>query len=210
MHNAGARSLALMSQTRALRMIFWGYQERGTDMKKAVFTVLVALATLCAGTISYAAGASSPGLYEFDGSIGPATGPDSYDGGFGLNFGGGYMLKSINPDLQVRFDLSFYYFKEDFFWGSGTYTRVPIIISARYYVPIADRVRVFGQAGLEISIDNFDHPDDTSESEVNVGIAPGAGIEFFVNPNVSIFALGIAHVITDSYFSMQFGVATHF
>src|SRR5208283_1212861 len=114
-------------------MIFWGYQERGTYMKKAVFTVLVAFATLCVGTISYAKSdgyeGASPGLYEIDGSIGPATGPDDYSGGLGINFGAGYMLRQINEDLQARFDLSFYYFKEDFDWGSGTYTRVPMIIS---------------------------------------------------------------------------------
>jgi hypothetical protein len=45
---------------------------------------------------------------------------------------------------------------------------------------------------------------------LNIGIAPGAGIEFFVNPKVSIFALGLSHFISDSYFSMHFGVATHF
>jgi len=77
-------------------------------------------------------------------------------------------------------------------------------------VPIVDRLRAFGQAGLETSIDNFDTAGNQRESEVNVGIAPGAGIEFFVNPKVSVFALGLAHLISDSYFSMQFGVATHF
>lgn len=180
-------------------------------MKKLVFAVLAALIALSLGTASYAAtGWAEPGTYEFDGSIGPASGPDSYDGGFGVNFGVGYMLKSINDNLQARFDISFYHFNNDFPWGSGTYTRVPLIISARYYVPVTERVRAFGQAGLETSIDNYDNDADQRVSQVNLGIAPGAGIEFFVDPRASIFVLGVAHLISDSYFSMQFGMAAHF
>jgi hypothetical protein len=45
---------------------------------------------------------------------------------------------------------------------------------------------------------------------VNFGITPGGGIEFQVLPDVSIFALGRIHIITDNYFSMQFGAAFHF
>jgi len=184
-------------------------------MKKTVFTLLMAFFTLSMGTMSYAKSAGSEGAYEtgtyeFDASLAPATGPGDYDGGFGINFGAGYTLSSIDSNLQARFDFSIYQFKNDFPWGTGTYTRVPFILSARYYVPIVDRLRAFGQAGLETSIDNFDTAGNQRESEVNVGIAPGAGIEFFVNPKVSVFALGLAHLISDSYFSMQFGVATHF
>jgi opacity protein-like surface antigen len=184
-------------------------------MIKTIFMLFVAFFTLSMGTVSYAKtagteGADGLGDYEFDASVGPATGPGDYDGGFGINFGAGYTLRSIDKNLQARFDISFYHFNHDYPWGTGTYTRVPFLISARYYVPIADRLRAFGQAGLEVSVDNFDNAGDQSQSEVNVGIAPGAGIEFFVNPKVSIFALALAHLISDSYFSMQFGVATHF
>jgi hypothetical protein len=184
-------------------------------MKKTVFTLLVAFFTLSVGTMSYAKsvgseGAASSAVYEFDASLAPATGPDDYNSGFGINFGAGYTLASIDKNLQARFDLSFYHFNNDFLWGSGTYTRVPMIISARYSVPIVDKLRAFGQAGLEISVDNFDNSAHQKKSEVNLGIAPGAGIEFLVNPKVGVFALGIAHLISDSYFSMQFGVATHF
>jgi opacity protein-like surface antigen len=184
-------------------------------MKKTVFTLLVAFVTLSVGTISYAKssgteGTASSGVYEFDASLAPATGPGDYNGGFGINFGIGYMLKAIDKNLQVRFDLSFYQFNNDFPWGRGTYTRVPMTVSARYYVPIVDKLRVFGQAGLETSVDNFDNSAHQRISEVNIGFAPGAGIEFFVNPKVTVFALGVAHLISDSYFSTQFGVATHF
>lgn len=184
-------------------------------MKKTVFKLLVAFVTLFMGTVSYvvsagAEGTDPSGIYELDGSLAPATGPGDYDGGFGINFGAGYTLASVDKNLQARFDLSFYHFNHDFSWGSGTYTRVPITIGVRYYLPIVDRIRAFGQAGVETSVDNFDNSAHQSKSEVNLGLAPGAGIEFFVNPNLSVFALGVAHLISDSYFSMQFGVATYF
>ncbi len=180
-------------------------------MKKTIFTLLVALFTLSMGTMHYASAQGvALGDYELDASIGPATGPGDYDSGVGINFGAGYMLRSTDKNLQARFDISFYEFKHDFPWGSGTYTRVPFTFSARYYLPIEEKLRAFGQAGLEISIDNFDTFEHESKSELNVGIAPGVGIEYFVNPRVSIFALGVAHLISDSYFSLQFGVATHF
>jgi hypothetical protein len=191
------------------------HQERGIYMKKTVFTLLVVFITLFAGTICYAMsggseGAASSGAFEFDGSFAPATGPGDYGSGFGINFGAGYMLKSIDKNLQARFDVAFYHFDNDFPWGSGTYTRVPIIVGARYYVPIVDKLRVFGQAGLETSVDDFDNAAHQKKHEVNLGIAPGGGIEFFVHPKVGVFALGVAHLIADSYFSMQFGVAAHF
>ncbi len=184
-------------------------------MKKIVITLLAAFVTLSGVTTSYAksggsGGADLSGLYEFDGSLAPATGPGDYSSGFGINFGAGYMLKSIDKNLQVRFDLAFYQFNNDFPWGNGSYTRVPMIVSARYYVPIVNKLRAFGQAGLETSVDNFDNSAHRKRSEVNLGVAPGAGIEFFVNPKVSVFTLGVAHLISDSYFSMQFGVAAHF
>jgi hypothetical protein len=184
-------------------------------MKKIVFALIAAFFTLFMGTMSHAkstvsGGASESAVYEVDASLAPATGPGDYDSGIGINFGGGYTLESIDKNLQARFDISFYEFRHDFPWGGGTYTRVPLIVGVRYYVPIVDKLRAFGQVGLETSIDSFDNSANQNRSELNIGIAPGAGIEFFVNPKVSIFTLGLAHLISDSYFSMHFGVATHF
>ncbi len=184
-------------------------------MKRIVITLVAVLFILCMGTPSYATDPSSHeaatgSVYEFDGSIGPASGPGGYDSGFGINFGGGYNLKEIDENLQARVDLSFYQFNQSFSWGSGTYTRVPFIFSARYYVPIVENLRVFGQAGLEASVDSYENWANQRKNEVNVGIAPGVGGEFFVNPRVSVFALALEHLISDSYFSMHIGVAMYF
>ena len=184
-------------------------------MKKIIVTLFVAIISLCTVTLSYAKSEDSPATetadkYNLSYSLAPATGPGVYDSGWGINFGGGYMLGSVDRNLEARIDLSFYQFKHDFSWGTGTYTRVPITIGARYYIPLVDKLRAFGQAGLETSIDTFDTSGNQRKDEVNLGFSPGAGIEFSVNPKVSLFALGIEHFISDLYFSMQFGVITHF
>ncbi len=182
-------------------------------MKKTISILIVALFTL--GVVTYAdaagpEGGPSSGVYQLDASLGLATGPGDYDSGWGFSIGGGYTLASIDKNLQARLDISFFDFRHDFPWGSGTYTRVPITIGARYYLPLDPKLRAFGQVGLETSIDNFDTASHESKSELNVGLAPGVGVEFFINPTTSIFAVGVAHLISDDYFSMNFGVATHF
>ena len=184
-------------------------------MKKTAFILLTAFFTLSMGTMSYAASAGSErtaglGVYEFDAALGPASGPGDYDGGLGVNFGAGYTLSEIDSNLQARIDISFYHFNHDFSWGTGTYTRVPFMVSARYYVPVMDKVRAFGQIGLETSIDNYDTSGHQSQNKVDVGITPGAGIELFMAPKISVFALALMHLVSDDYASIQFGVATHF
>jgi outer membrane protein with beta-barrel domain len=194
-------------------------------MKNSVVAMLAVLVILGSVTVAFAKesktgrSAESPaaGDIELGGSFNVATGPDSFDSGVGLTFGGGYTMRAVDKNLQVRVDLSFYQFKTDFFFGGGstnlTYTRVPITVSGRYYFPIIDRLRAFAQVGLETSVDSFDYyanGNKHTKNEVNLGITPGGGIEFFVNRNLSIFALGSAHIISDSYFSMQFGAAAHF
>jgi hypothetical protein len=182
-------------------------------MKKTISMLIVALFTLGIVTCVDAAGPEggpSSGAYQLDASLGLATGPGDYDSGWGFSIGAGYTLESIDKNLQARLDLSFFDFKHDFSWGSGTYLRVPITIGARYYLPLDPKLRVFGQVGLESSIDNFDTASHESKSELNIGLSPGVGAEFFINPQTSIFAVGIAHLISDDYFSMNFGLATHF
>jgi Outer membrane protein beta-barrel domain len=184
-------------------------------MKQIIVTLFAVIVSLCMGTLSYAKSEDPPaaetaGPYELSVSLAPATGPGDYDSGWGINVGAGYMLASIDKNLQARVDLSVYQFDHNFYWGSGTYTRVPITFSARYYIPLVDKLRAFGQAGLETSIDTHDTSSNQRQNQVNVGISPGAGIEFIVNPKVGLFALAIEHLITDNYFSLQLGVVTHF
>ena len=186
-------------------------------MKRLIIAVLTSCILLSLGTAAHAktGDESAPDIttlseYEIDGSLAFASGPGGYDGGVGLNFGAGYALRTIDPNLQARFDISLYTFNTNFTWGTGLYTRTPIIVSARYYMPVGGRLRAYGQAGFETSIDGFDTADHQRKNEVNFGIAPGAGVEFFFTQTTSVFGLAIVHLISDSYVSMQIGVAGYF
>jgi opacity protein-like surface antigen len=181
-------------------------------MKRFMISILVIVLLTATGTTVFA---KSPeqGPYEVDGSIGFGSGPGDFDAGFGFNFGAGYMLSSVVKNLQARIDIGYFTFSRDFFGSSLDFTRMPFTFSARYYFPLTDQLRVFAQAGLETSIDSkdtFDFLGKHSKSEVNLGLTPGGGIEFLVTPEIGVFAVADAHLISDSYFSMQFGAAYHF
>ncbi len=180
-------------------------------MKRSAIAILTALILLSTGAAAFAA-SSDTGDIEVDGSFAFGTAPGSYDSGYGINAGAGYMLNSIVKNLQARIDVGYY----DFSTSGLSYTRVPITVSARYYFPISDQLKVFAQAGVETSNDYKEYyiyypfPYTQSKSQVNIGISPGAGVEFYLNPQISVFMLGRFHPVTDSYVSMQFGAAYYF
>ncbi len=170
-----------------------------------------------AKTVRTTSASSDLSGFEIDGSFGFATGPDHFDTGYGLNFGAGYMLGTIDKNLQARVDLSYFDFSYTYGYGYNydlSYTRAPLTVSARYYFPIVNRLKAFAQAGLETSIDQFDYVDGAgrkqSKSEINLGVSPGGGVEFFINRDISVFAVGRWHIIDHSYFSGMFGAAYHF
>jgi hypothetical protein len=184
-------------------------------MKARIFALLAAVFIVASSAPSFAAppAPKPPALpeVEWDVSSVSASGPAVYNADFGVNFGAGYILSSIDTNFQVRFDLSFYQFTHDFPAGRGIYTRMPLTISARYYLPIRNKLKGFVQTGLEASFDNYP---DTAElqlkNDLNLGVSPGAGIEYFVKRNVSLFALGRAHIVADGYFSIHAGAAAHY
>lgn len=182
-------------------------------MKKFATMILAMVLLLSTGTAVFAKSADQRD-FEVDGSFSFATGPGSFDSGLGVNAGAGYMLNSFVQNLQGRVDIGYYDFSTDFFFTNLSYTRLPVTVSARYYFPIMDQLKVFGQAGIETSWDSKEFLDGFgfkhTKNEMNLGVSPGAGVEFYIIPQVSVFALGRFHVITDSYFSMQFGAAFNF
>jgi len=184
-------------------------------MNKTVTIVLVVLVLFFARATVFAKSVSSLGAgdYEVDGSFAAASGPGDFNSGYGINFGAGYMLTTIDKNLQGRIDLSYYSFSRDYLGNGLSYWRLPITVSARYYFPIIDRLSAFAQVGLETSWDSYDYVDaygKHSKAQFNLGVSPGGGIEFFVDRNVSIFGIVRTHLITDSYVSMQLGAAVHF
>ena len=177
---------------------------------------------------------AAKGDKEVDFSVGFATGPygDS-DTGWGLNFGGGYeFLDNFTPaiagdSLQLRGDVGYYSWSGSNNFGFGnadlSFSRVPVTVSCRYYFPIKQvkNLRVFGQAGLEISFDSVEAavvvPTPTgfavakvTDDQTNVGVTPGVGIEYMLNKQIFVGADLKEHIISDPYFSMKGSIGFHF
>jgi len=188
-------------------------------MKKIVFVALVALAFLDLTATAFAkeaksSGSSSQGV-EMDASLVVASAPASgFDTGLGVNFGLGVRLPQIDKNLQARVDLSYISWSATEFDVNVDYTRVPIFVGARYFIPTQnDKLKVFVEGGLELSFDSVDvvFPPfgRSSESEVHLGIVPGAGIEVKIAPNLGIVAGARWHLITDDYLTLQGGIVYH-
>ncbi|MFZ2951229.1 MAG: outer membrane beta-barrel protein [Desulfuromonadaceae bacterium] len=200
-------------------------------MKKSKIVRILAasmLLTLSLAATSFAA----RGDKEVDLSIGIATSSDagnpgyagygygygsSYGTGLGLSVGGGYELLDITAikggTLQIRGDIGYNHWSE----GGFTLTRVPVSAGARLYVPIqaVNKLRVYGEASLELSFDSFDTPsywfyDGRKSSDTKIGLVPGAGAEFIVAPNVFVGGGLKYHIVSDGYLNALVGVGFKF
>ncbi|HEY6872134.1 MAG TPA: outer membrane beta-barrel protein [Geobacteraceae bacterium] len=168
---------------------------------------------------------AAKGDKEVDFTLGFATAPyGSYDLGWGFDFGGGYeffdnFTPGISGDtLQLRGDVGYHTWSASESGVDVTASRVPVTVSCRYYFPIRQvkNLRVFGQAGLEVSFDDVEAsvpaivPGGSalkvSASSTNVGVTPGAGVEYMLNRNFFLTANMKEHIISDSYFAMQAGI----
>ncbi len=193
-------------------------------MKKFILITLAAL-VLCGmtGTAfarSTGSSSSQPDM-EVDGSLVLASSPASgFDTGYGVTFGFGTMLPQLNKDLQGRVEISYFTWSASEFGVDVDYTRIPIDVGGRFYLPAGSQnLKVFVQGMLELSFDkvevavsNFPFPGTTkaSESETHLGLVPGAGIDIKLSPGLSFVADARWHIITDNYFSIQAGLAAHF
>jgi opacity protein-like surface antigen len=176
---------------------------------------------------------AAKGDKEVDFSLGFATAPyGSYDTGWGLNFGGGYeFLDSFTPSiagdtLQLRGDVGYHSWSASQDGFDVSASRVPVTVSCRYYFPIKQvkNLRVFGQAGLEVSFDEVEAStpavffggtlvvpsQKVSASETKVGVTPGVGVEYLLNKQIFVGAEMKEHIISDAYFTMQGSVGFRF
>ena len=180
--------------------------------KSRIVKVLVASALL---TLSLAATSfAAIGDKEVDVNVGFDTETASGIGsGFGGSIGGGLEMIDVSAvkggTLQVRGDIG--YNK----WSKGPlkYTRIPVSVGARLYVPMADKLRVYGEGSLELSIDKAEVAflgSTASASENHFGISPAAGVEFAVTPTINVGASVKYHIITDGYLSASVGVGFKF
>jgi hypothetical protein len=194
-------------------------------MKRMAIITFAAFITLGMTAPAFAkVGSSTSGGAEIDGSVVLATAPASgFDTGFGVTVGGGAMLPQIDRNLQGRIDISYFKWTASEFGFDLSYTRIPLLFSGRYYVPARDnRLKVYVQGGLELSFDKVEAAVPAfvppfgvgtvkaSSSETRLGIVPGIGIEYKLSPTLGLVADARWHIITDSYLTLQFGLASHF
>ena len=178
--------------------------------------MIAALLALSAGTQAFAK-SEQMGNAEVDASLVWASAPTSgFDSTIGLTIGGGVMLPQIDKNLQGRVDITFLSFDGSVFGTDVTYSRVPITVSGRYYIPTQQTVKVYGQGGLEMSFDKVETANPlfpglkASASDINLGLVGGVGIDVAITPQLSFVADARLHLITDSYITFQGGVALHF
>jgi len=189
-------------------------------MKCIRLAMLCVLLTLGMTATAFAA----KGDTEVDFTGGFATAPyGNYDLGWGVDFGVGYeffdnFTPGISGDtLQLRGDIGYHTWSASEFGVDVTASRLPVTVSCRYYFPISQvkNLRVYGQAGLEVSFDDveasmpgfFGGPAlKVSDNSTNVGVTPGAGIEYMLSKQFFLTANIKEHIISDPYFSMQGGI----
>ncbi len=177
-----------------------------------------ALLTLSLAATSFAA----MGDKEIDFGLGFAT--EAYSGsgtGLNLSVGGGYELLKISAikggTLQVRGDIAYNRWSDDAFGTDLTFTRIPVSGAARLYVPVANQLRLFGEAGLEISFDSAEVAVPTifgggkvSADETNVGMLFGGGLEYTLAPKVFLNGALRIHAIDSSYLNGSVGIGFKF
>ena len=179
-------------------------------MKSIRLAMLCVLVTVAMTTTAFAA----KGDKEIDFGAGLAS--DPYGGfgvGWGGNLGGGYeffdeFTPGISGDtLQLRGDIEFHRWSAGDF-GNVTVWRLPVTVSRRYYFPIrpVKNLRVYGQAGLELSFDHASADGLSPSSEVNLGVTPGAGVEYRLNNQFFLTAGMNGHLISDPYLTVQGGL----
>ncbi len=182
--------------------------------------VAVCLVTVFSGN-AFAAGKSGRNGMALDGTLSIGTEPAS---GFGDTLGLGFgMSLDLTRDLGVttgklmgRADITYYQWDASEFGVDVSYTRVPIFLGGRFYLPMESRTPfdIYLEGGLEFSFDkaeaNVPFLGKRSESELHIGITPGAGIELPLSDTLYVGGSIRLHMITDSYLSVAATIGTKF
>lgn len=143
-------------------------------------------------------------LTSISGSLGFAT--DCCDAGEMLGLGFGAAVYHTN-DIEIRADLS-YFTGED---GPFEITRIPLIVSGRFYVPQGNKdIDFYVQGGLGLSFDKAEFDGcrpfgcfSDSESDTNIDLVPAAGILFKVSPSFHIGGEAAIHITDETYLALM-------
>ncbi len=190
-------------------------------MKRGILVIVaVLMATLLCGN-AFAAKAGAGYKTAVDGMLSVASEPESGFGdtvgvGVGVSFDLSSTLKPSSGKIFGRADINYFSWDASEFGIDVTFTRVPIFLGGRYYIPTSgSNIDVFVEAGLEFSFDKaeavvpafppFFGAVKSSESDFNIGITPGVGIEVPIS-NDGWYIGGDArwHIIENDYFTLSF------
>lgn len=153
---------------------------------------------------------------EVDASLVTASSPASgFDSATGIAFGAGMLLPQVNKDLQARVEFSYFSWSTSQRGVNINYNRFPIAFGGRFFLPSQNiTLKLYAQGMLEISFDSAETVDPglakKSHGNTHLGIVPGAGIEYRINPNLGLVSDVRMHLITDGYYTVQVGLAYHF
>ncbi len=197
-------------------------------MKKfrKITVLFIALVTIAAAVPAFAREGDKQLDLMLDLSTSPASGFDTTAGPIaGLSIGAGYELRD---GWQLRGDLAYHYWDRDVWGRSLSYTRIPVSASVRKYftLPQPKGLKVFGQAGLEISYDIVETPyvypvwigwtyygtaeGKKSDNKLRLGVPLTTGAEYEINSQYSVGASVTAHVVNDSYLTVGLAGSYHF
>ena len=136
---------------------------------------------------------------------------------FGFGIGAG---KEMEENVQVRVDINYYNWSENEGGVDSEYRRIPIFFGSRYLQPM-ERIRLYGEAGLEISFDkakagmtigsgSYSVSASAEESEIHFGLTPGFGVEYDISDNLTAGLNLRYHIITDSYFTTGMSIGYNY
>ena len=189
-------------------------------MKKSKIVKILAASGLLVLSLA-ATSFAAMGDKEIDFGIGVASEAFSGSGaGLGLSVGGGYELLKLSAikggTLQLRGDIGYNHWSRSD-WGTDlTYTRIPISGAARLYIPVASQVRLFGEAGLEISFDSVEAAipifgaGRVTSDDTNLGVLLGGGIECALTRDVFLTGSLRGHLIDNGYLNAAVGIGYKF
>jgi len=187
------------------------------------YAIIMAATLVMLVTSAFAAAYAKDGIL-IDGTVSIATEP-SKGFGNGLGLGVGFGMDMTNKTsirsgrLMARGDIYYYKWDASVFGVDVTLTRAPVFLGARYYVPVkaGSSMAVYAEGGLELSFDKSEAAAcvgalcvKEGASETNIGISPGAGVEFPLGHNLSLGANIRLHMISDSYLSIGASIGHRF
>jgi hypothetical protein len=191
-------------------------------MMKKVFVIVFTAAMIFILNIGSAFAAHEQGMM-IDGSLSLATETVSGSGttvglgaGLSMDISDRVHLSDKKAKLQLRGDINYYNWDYDVFGINLSVTRVPIFVGGRYFLPIqgSSKVDVYVEGGLELSFDNVETAvpffGKVSESDINLGVTPGVGIEIPLQNSLVLGANARYHLISDSYMTLGVSLGYRF